>query len=314
MVENSNQEQKLKIIAAIPCFNEERFIGSVVAKAKKYVDRVIVIDDGSTDDSAEIAKSAGATVYRHEENRGYGAAIASALERGRSKKADILVILDGDGQHDPKEIPHLVKPILDDEADVVVGSRFLEKENRSPIYRRVGQRILTTATNIGSGHKLSDSQSGCRAYSAKALKEMNVSERGMSVSSEIQFAIKENGLRVAEVPIDVCYDEKAKRSPVGHGVSVLTRILVLYVLKNPLLLFGMPGIISLIIAIIFGIRVMSTYNESDYVPIGDAFVVILFGLVGLLGILAGLGLQAMKELFRGEISQLVKDMNERERD
>ncbi|MCP4607475.1 MAG: glycosyltransferase family 2 protein, partial [Planctomycetes bacterium] len=102
MVENSNQEQKFKIIAAIPCFNEERFIGSVVAKAKKYVDRVIVIDDGSTDDSAEIAKSAGATVYRHEENRGYGAAIASALERGRSKKADILVILDGDGQHDPK--------------------------------------------------------------------------------------------------------------------------------------------------------------------------------------------------------------------
>ena len=314
MTENESKADQPKVVAAIPCFNEERFIGSVVAKTKKYVNKVVVIDDGSTDDSAEVAKATGAAVYCHEENRGYGAAICSALDRGRSLKADILVILDGDGQHDPKEIPHLIQPILDGDADIVVGSRFLGKENKSPLYRRIGQRTLTTITNVGSGHKLTDSQSGCRAYSAKALKELNLSERGMSVSSEIQFAIKEADLRVAEVPIDVSYEDKAKRSPVGHGVSVLTRIMVLYILKHPLLLFGLPGIVCTITGGIFGLRVLSTYNSADYVPVGDALAAIMFGLVGLVGILAGLGLQAMRELFRGEASQIRKELSERERD
>ena len=314
MTEIESKADQPKVVAAIPCFNEERFIGSVVAKTKKYVNKVVVIDDGSTDDSAEIAKTTGASVYCHDENRGYGAAICSALDRGRSLKADILVILDGDGQHDPKGIPHLIQPILDGDADIVVGSRFLDKTNKSPLYRRIGQRTLTTITNVGSGHKLTDSQSGCRAYSAKALKELNLSERGMSVSSEIQFAIKEAGLRVAEVPIDVSYEDKAKRSPVGHGVSVLTRVMVLYILKHPLLLFSLPGIVCTIIGIVFGFRVLSTYNSQDYVPIGDALAAIMFGLVGLVGILAGLGLQAMRELFRGEASQIRKELSERERD
>ncbi|NQT71172.1 MAG: glycosyltransferase [Chloroflexi bacterium] len=314
MTENESKADQPKIVAAIPCFNEERFIGSVVAKTKKYVNKVIVIDDGSTDESSEVAKATGAAVYCHDENRGYGAAISSALDRGRSLKADILIILDGDGQHDPKEIPHLIQPILDGDADIVVGSRFLGKTNKSPLYRRIGQQALTTLTNIGSGHKLTDSQSGCRAYSAKALKELNLSERGMSVSSEIQFAIKEAGLRVAEVPIDVSYEDRTKRNPMGHGISVLTRIVVLYTLQNPLLLFGIPGIICTIFGVVFGIRVFSTYNDAGYVPVGEALALIMFGLAGLVGTLAGLSLQAMRELFREEITQIRKELRERERD
>ena len=295
-----------KIVAAIPCFNEERFIGSVVAKTRKYVDEVVVIDDGSDDDSGEVAGTAGAIVYRHEGNLGYGAAICSALESGRSHGADILVTIDGDGQHDPKEIPQLIKPILDGQADVVVGSRFLDTETKSPLYRRVGQRILNVATNLGSGHKLSDSQSGCRAYSSKALEELNLSESGMSVSSEIQFALKKAGLRVAEIPISVSYEGGTKRNPVGHGMSVLTRVVVMFTLRQPLVIFGLPGLICLIIAVVFGLQVLSIYHDGGYIPFGPALAVIMFGPAGLVLFLVALMLQAMKELLRGEASQLMR--------
>lgn len=310
MSEQHSQKPKPKIIAAIPCYNEDRFIGSVVAKTKKYVDKVIVIDDGSTDDSGEVAKAAGARVFRHEPNQGYGAAICSALEKGRSLGADILVTIDGDGQHDPKEIPHLIQPILNGEADVVVGSRFLDKENRSPFYRRVGQRVLTTVTNMGSGHSVSDSQSGCRAYSSKSLKEIRLSERGMSVSSEIQFAIRESGLIVAEVPIDVIYEDKAKRNPVGHGFSVLSRVIVLFILRHPLILFGLPGLVLLIAGLIVSLRVMSIYDDTGNLAVGNALIAILLGSGGLLSVFGALMLQAMKELVRGEKSPLAKELKE----
>ncbi|RLC93461.1 MAG: hypothetical protein DRI40_08760 [Chloroflexi bacterium] len=204
-----------KIIAAIPCFNEERFIGTVVLKAKKYVDCVVVIDDGSSDATAEVAAEAGAVVYKHGENRGYGAGIRSALQKGEELGADVLVILDGDGQHDPRDIPRIVQPVLGDEADIVVGSRFLGATGKKPpLYRHLGQRFLTTATNLGSEHSVSDSQSGFRAYPSKALRELTLVEEGMAVSSEMQFAISKAGLRVAEVPIKVSYMGSAKRSPV----------------------------------------------------------------------------------------------------
>jgi glycosyltransferase involved in cell wall biosynthesis len=297
-----------KIVAAIPCFNEERFIGSVVAKTRKYVDEVIVIDDGSSDDSAEIAEFAGATVYRHESNLGYGAAICSCLEKGQNRGADILVTIDGDGQHDPKEIPLLIKPILEGQADVVVGSRFLNAETKSPLYRRVGQQVLNVATNVGSGHKLSDSQSGCRAYSAKALEELNLSETGMSVSSEIQFAIKRAGLRVSEVTISVSYEEGAKRNPVGHGMNVLTRVVILFILRHPLLFFGLPGIALLAGGLVIGLRVIDIYSETDNIAVGNALIAILLATGGFLTLFGGLILQAMKELLRGEASLMVKKM------
>ena len=303
-------ERKLKIVAAIPCFNEARCIGSVVIRAKKFVDTVIVIDDGSTDATAEIAAEAGAVVHQHSQNQGYGAAIRSAFAKGRQLKVDVLVILDGDGQHDPSDIPNLVKPLLDGEADVVVGSRFLRKGRRPPLYRRLGQRILTAATNLGSRRALSDSQSGFRAYSSKALKELSLAERGMSVSSEIQFAIGKSGLRVAEVPVDVSYMDKAKRSPLGHGLSVLSRLLVLMSLKQPLLLFGVPGLVLLAGGLGMGGWVLAIYGDTGKVPVGNALGTVLLCLAGLLALFAALMLQAMKELLRGEAVHLAKEMRE----
>lgn len=302
-LDSKQAQHKPKVIAAIPCFNEERCIGSVVLKTKKFVSSVVVVDDGSADATAEVAAEAGATVYQHGRNQGYGAAVRNALSKGRELGADVLVILDGDGQHDPRDIPRLIKPLFNGEADVVVGSRFLHGSKKPPFYRRIGQRVLTSITNVGSGQKISDSQSGFRAYSAKALKELNLVENGMSVSSEMQFAISKAGLKVAEVPIDVSYADGIKRSPVGHGVSVLGRVLVLFSLRQPLLLFGVPGLALLVGSLVLGTRVLSVYSETKELAVGNALGTILLCLAGLLALFAALMLQAMKELLRSSTSQ-----------
>jgi glycosyltransferase involved in cell wall biosynthesis len=298
---------RTKVVAGIPCFNEELSIGSVIVKARKFVDKVIVIDDGSTDATAEVAADAGAEVYQHSENQGYGAAVCSAMARGRELGADVLVVLDGDGQHNPNDIPNLVKPLLDGRADIVVGSRFLKKGRRPPLYRRLGQRILTAATNLGSGHRSTDSQSGFRAYSAKALTELCLAESGMSISSEMQFAIRGSGLRVTEVPIDVSYRGKPKRNPLGHGLSVLSRVLVLIALRQPLLLFGVPGLGLLAGGLALGARVLAAYGNTRELAMGNALVTILLCLAGLLALFAALMLQAMKELLRGGVAQPPKE-------
>jgi glycosyltransferase involved in cell wall biosynthesis len=302
---NSKQAQhNPMIIAAIPCFNEGRCIGSVVLRTKKFVSSVIVIDDGSTDATAEVAEAAGASVYQHGQNRGYGAAIRSALEKGKQLGADVMVILDGDGQHNPGDIPRLIKPLLDGEVDVVVGSRFLEGGKKPPFYRRLGQRVLTSITNLGSGQKISDSQSGFRAYSSKALKELNLTENGMSVSSEMQFAISKSGLKVAEVPIDVAYyTDKAKRNLLGHGAEVLSRVLVLFSLRQPLLLFGVPGLALLVGGLVLGARVLAVYGNTHELAVGNGMITILLCLSGLLSSFTALMLQAVKELMERQPHQ-----------
>jgi glycosyltransferase involved in cell wall biosynthesis len=169
----------LRVIACIPCFNTEKHIGEVVARTKKYVDKVIVINDGSHDETTQAARAAGATVISHEENKGYGEAINSSLKAAREEQPDILVIIDGDGQHDAEEIPRLLEPIINDKADIVIGSRFLDGLNM-PEYRRFGIGVITYLWNFGSKTKVTDSQSGFRAYTKDAYEKLSVSEQGMS--------------------------------------------------------------------------------------------------------------------------------------
>ncbi len=203
----------------------------------------------------------------------------------------------------PGDIPRLIKPLLDGEADVVIGSRFLQKGKKPPFYRRLGQRVLTAITNLGSGQKISDSQSGFRAYSGKALKELNLAENGMSVSSEMQFAISKAGLKVAEVPIDVSYTGKAKRNPLGHGIGVLSRVFVLFSLRQPLLLFGLPGLAFLAAGLVIGARVLSIYSKIHELAVGNALGAVLLCLAGLLALFAALMLQAVKELMERQPRQ-----------
>lgn len=215
------------IVAAIPAYNEASSIASVVARTRRHVDEVIVIDDGSTDHTARVADGAGATVIRHGVNRGKAAGIMTAFQAAAAREAELLVLLDGDGQHDPDAIPLLLTPLEAGTADVVVGSRFLDVRNPVPFYRTIGLRVLNVATRLGSGLECSDSQCGFRALHRRAFTTIALREtflHGLAVESEMQFELAARRLRLAEVPVYVRYDEKARRNPAKHGFGVLFRV------------------------------------------------------------------------------------------
>ncbi|HEX6386682.1 MAG TPA: response regulator, partial [Anaerolineae bacterium] len=213
------------IVAVIPAFNEERFIGSVVLKARKYAQTVIVIDDGSSDATAQVARDAGAMVLCHSSNQGKGAALKTAFHMLRDHHPQAVVMLDGDGQHLPEELARVVAPVLVGEADIVVGSRYLEKQSRVPRHRIVGHWVFNWITRVVSGVPASDSQSGYRAFSPKAIEALSFYSNGFSVESEMQFIIRENDLRFVEIPITIRYEDRPKRSVITHGLAVLNGIL-----------------------------------------------------------------------------------------
>lgn len=217
----SSQKSSPKVIGGIPCFNTKPFIAGVVSKAKQYVDQVIVIDDGSNDGTAEVARATGATVINHGTNRGYGEAIKSCFEVAKANSADILVTLDGDGQHEPDEIPQVMAPILRRQADLVIGSRFLANQHNMPKYRRFGIGVITFLWNLGSQVKVTDAQSGFRAYSSKEFGNISIAEKGMGVSIETLEKARRKGAIIKEVAISCSYGPSILSwSAIRHGVGV----------------------------------------------------------------------------------------------
>lgn len=215
----------MKSIVIIPAFNEEIAIGSVILRTLQYVDDVLVVDDGSNDKTSEIAKLAGAKLITHSKNLGKGLALKNAFNE--VKNYDIVVTIDGDGQHNPDEIPILIKPIIDDGADFVNGSRYLEGyDENTPAYRRIGQQVLDIATNVSSGVNLTDSQSGFRAFSKKALNSFRFKDTGFGIESEMIADAADYNLKIVEVPITVRYDvDGSTKNPITHGVGVLLKII-----------------------------------------------------------------------------------------
>ena len=213
-----------KIVAVIPAYNEEDALADVIAKTFNHVDDVIVIDDGSIDRTAEIAREAGARVISHSINLGKGEALKSGFKA--IEDDSIIVTIDGDGQHNPDEIPKLVKPIIEDDADLVNGSRYMNgPEENTPAYRRVGQKVLDIATNISAGINVTDSQSGFRAFSNKSRDVFRFKDTGFGIESEMLVDAAEAGLKIVEVPITVRYDvDGSTKDPISHGFGVLFNI------------------------------------------------------------------------------------------
>ena len=196
----------MKIIVGIPAFNEEKNIASIITKLSTIADTILVCDDGSTDLTATIAKKIGAVVIKHGKNLGYGAAIRSLFLKAKDLDGDVLVTFDADGQHRIDDIKNVIKPIVNQEADLVIGSRFLdESEKEVPQYRKVGIKVITKITNASIKKQLTDSQSGFRAYSRKIISELNPSETGMGVSTEILIKASSKNFRIVEVPIKIIY-------------------------------------------------------------------------------------------------------------
>lgn len=216
------------VIAGIPAYNEERTIAEVVLKAGVHVGKVLVCNDGSRDMTGIIAQRNGAHVLEHGTNMGYGATTQTLFQKAKDLGAEVLVVFDGDGQHDPDEIPALVKPVLQGQADIVLGSRFIEGARRDiPSYRKVGILLITLLTRIVSGYPISDAQSGFRAYGRKALEGLNLTEERWGSSVEVFFKARDIGLKIMEVPVDCDYKDypkASKRDPLGQGVSILVSI------------------------------------------------------------------------------------------
>jgi len=222
------QSGRPKVVAAIPCYNEEAFIGDIVRQASRHVDQVIVVDDGSRDGTAEAAKAAGAVVVNHDANKGYGEAIGSCFRAARTNGTNIIVTLDGDNQHTPEEIDAVIAPILRGEADLVIGSRFLQRspEMNAPLYRRFGINVITWLFNVGSKVKISDAQSGFRAYAREVIDAINVTDTGMAVSVEVLIKARDNGFVIREVPISCRYDSHSSTlNPLSHGVGVALAVI-----------------------------------------------------------------------------------------
>src|ERR671932_2046791 len=245
-----------RVVAIIPAFNEERNVGSVVLRLRHVLDSVIVVNDGSHDATEEIARLAGAQVFGHVGNRGYGAAIRTGLAAAQKLDPRAVVLMDADGQHRVEDVLDLVRPVLEDEADVAVGSRFVDNRTQVPRMRKVAQHGLTWLSNVGSGVKLTDSQSGMRAFGPRALDALLLSSTSMAAASEMQFLASDARLRVCEVPIEIRYFGEVKRNPIGHGLDVLNGILRLVSLRRPLLFFGLPGLLLVMLGVALALGVI----------------------------------------------------------
>jgi len=289
------------VVAGIAAFNEEVYIGSVVLRVGRYVDEVVVVDDGSCDCTGDVAELAGARVIRHGVNLGKGRAIQTLLEyvRGRGD-VSFLVLLDGDCQHNPDEIPGLVERAWRDGADIVNGSRFLKNGGNSsiPLYRRFGQAVLTLVTNF-NGTSVTDSQSGFRVLSRRAIENLEIQEDGMAVESEMLQSAREKNLKIVEHPITCRYDVNGSTlHPLTHGLSVLTAILGKLIYKRPLLYFLSAGTMLLAAGSGTGIYTLHNYLDTGSLPFGPTIAVLLLLTLGSLSVFSGIILHTITKILK----------------
>ncbi|MFC2017356.1 glycosyltransferase family 2 protein [Chloroflexota bacterium] len=277
-----------KILVAMPAYNEERYLGSIILKARQYADEVIVVDDGSTDGTSEIARLAGATVIRHENNKGKGAAVQSLLSEAKKKNPDVLVFLDADSQHNPDEIPSLIQPIISGNSDLAIGARKVQV-NKTPRYRQIGQKILLFSTRMLSGERLTDSESGFRALSRKAISEVQLQENGFAIEAEIIARAADKQLKITQVPISNIYTKDGSTlNPIRHGLGVLTRILVMISERKPLFFFGLGGSILIVLGLIAGVRTLYLFSNQGILPPGSALLSVLLLIIGIFSIFTGI--------------------------
>ena len=282
-------DSSLRIVVGIPALNEERTIAKVVVRARKHAEKVLVVDDGSKDDTALIAENLGAVVLRHEKNLGKGAAIRDCFDWAKETGADVLVTLDGDGQHDPSHIPTLVETLQTARADVVIGGRTSRPADM-PRYRWLGERALDLATQVKIGERIVDAQSGFRAYSRRAIENLVAAEYGMGVDSEVIMRAHRSGMRIVEVPVTTSYAEieTSSHNPVMHGLDVVFSLVKFVSIRHPLLFYGGFAAIALSISFVFGWMTLDYYQRWGRVVTNIALVSVASGILGFLSLFTGI--------------------------
>ena len=296
------QDAPLRIIAGLPMYNEEETIGTVVTKTLDYVDEVICVDDGSSDSSARIAELCGATVLRHRVNRGYGGALKSLFAKASELDADLLIVLDSDGQHEPSDIPKLVEPILSGEADFVIGSRFIDGGGSEdmPAYRRLGIKVITAASNLSSDLNIRDTQSGFRAFSKLAIERLRFDAEGMELSLEMLEDAHEKDLKIKEIPTVIRYDvpKGSNFTALSHGFTVLAWAMVSLSQKKPLLVLGLPGFGLFAAGAAMALNAVNGISSSVDAIVGPGLTAVWIGVLGLSMMATGLVLQSARNFLR----------------
>jgi len=295
----------MKIVVGIPAFNEEKNIGKIIVNLKKITNEIIVCNDNSTDSTKEIAEQMGATVVNHERNLGYGAAIRTIFLKAKEMDADILVTMDGDGQHRIEDLKTITKPILEKQSDIVIGSRFLENEEKNiPKYRKIGIKAITKLANVSLENPITDSQSGFRSYSKNAIQQINPSENGMGISNEILIKASKLKMKILEVPIEVLYDgDTSTHNPISHGASVTLSTLKFISIDHPLKFYGIPGIIFLSIGIIFMIVTLQMFSETRQILLSTAIISVGTIVVGTMLVMSSIILYSVVNIVKEQSSK-----------
>ena len=287
----------MSILVCIPAFNEEHFIGKLIKNCLKYADQVVVCDDGSVDNTYEVADAAGANVIRHEKNCGKGEAFQSLFQFARHSNVDVIVTIDGDGQFLPEEIPKLVKKIESNEADVVIGYRF-DNAAEMPNYRKFGNKMLDKMTNMATQLSVRDTQSGFRAYSKNIIKLIDFKKKGFGADTEILINAAKNGARISEEKVSVIYhtgSQTSTKNPISHSGEVVTSLIEIIAIRSPLKFVGTPGIILIILGIYFAIDVTLTYTEIGYFSIPFTLIGVSCLVVGLILFLTSILLYSLSK-------------------
>lgn len=297
-VSEASESESSDCLVAIPAYNEATAIESVVRDVSPYADTVVVIDDGSSDDTAALAADAGAIVIQHENNKGYGGALKTAFTEAKQRGVDHLVIIDGDGQHDASDIPNLVSTQREREDNIVIGSRFHDlTRSNIPLYRRVGLAIVNllmavTLLLLGADSRINDVQSGFRAYDSQAIRsladDVTIGD-GMDASLDIIFHACRYGYDVSEIGTTIRYDvvEANTHNPVRHGIKLVRRVLLTLQRERPIVLLGIPGFLSTLLGVGLGYWSVSSTILSGYTLVALALGVVSLTVAGLFVGVAG---------------------------
>ena len=284
MDENVELNKEVKIAVGLPAFNEEENIGKIIAQLLNKSYAVIVCNDGSSDSTGIIAEKMGAIMINHKKNLGYGAAIGSIFKKAREDKFDILVTFDSDGQHRISDIEKIIEPIQNKMSDIVIGSRFTgDGKADMPKYRKLGIKVITNLVNSQTGKKITDSQSGFRAYNTKVLAQINPSESGMGVSTEILIKANKQKLKIKEIPITILYEgETSTHNPIAHGTSVILSTMKFISIEHPLKFYGIPGIGFLLMGLFFAIWTIQEFTSTGRIITNISLIgigSIIFGMI-----------------------------------
>ena len=275
------------IVACIPAYNEELNIRKTVENVEKFVDKVIVCDDGSNDNTALEAEDAGAYVIKCEKNKGKGAALQELFKFAKVSNVDIMITIDADGQFIPDEIPLLLKSIIEEKSDIVIGYRFDDK-TEMPKYRKIGNKFLDKITNLAEDIGVRDTQSGFRSYSKKAIEIINFKTNGFGADSEILIDATQKKLKISEEKVTVIYNTGGRTStknPISHTSEVVASVIEKIALKHPLKYVGIPGVVLIFTSIVLGINISTTFNEIGYFSIPITLIMLGTLIVGIIMIL-----------------------------